>query len=107
MLAYNYNFYLLLTWLPGYLNATMGLDVLHAGLYTTVPWVAATAADLVVGGWLVDHLIRRGYDASRAIWSELRVRLSARFWWRLRFWSGEFCRIFFYSVKSKPFRHRR
>lgn len=64
MLAYNYNFYLLLTWLPGYLNATMGLDVLHAGLYTAVPWLAATAADLVVGGWLVDHLIRRGRDAT-------------------------------------------
>ena len=62
MLAYNYNFYLLLTWLPGYLNATMGLDVLHAGLYTAVPWLAGTASDLIVGGWLVDHLIRRGYD---------------------------------------------
>jgi hypothetical protein len=64
MLAYNYNFYLLLTWLPGYLNATMGLDVLHAGLYTAVPWLAATAADLIVGGWLVDYLIRRGHDAT-------------------------------------------
>jgi MFS family permease len=62
MLAYNYNFYLLLSWLPGYLNATMGLDVLHAGLYTAVPWLAGTASDLIVGGWLVDHLIRRGYD---------------------------------------------
>jgi len=64
MLAYNYNFYLLLTWLPGYLNATMGLDILQAGLYTAVPWLAATAADLIVGGWLVDHLIRRGRDAT-------------------------------------------
>ena len=62
MLAYNYNFYLLLTWLPGYLNATMGLDVLHSGLYTAVPWLAGTASDLIVGGWLVDHLIRRGHD---------------------------------------------
>jgi MFS family permease len=62
MLAYNYNFYLLLTWLPGYLNSTMGLDVLHAGLYTAVPWLAGTATDLLVGGWLVDHLIRRGHD---------------------------------------------
>jgi MFS family permease len=64
MLAYNYNFYLLLTWLPGYLNTTMGLDVLHAGLYTAIPWLAATVADLLVGGWLVDHLIRRGHDAT-------------------------------------------
>ena len=64
MLAYNYNFYLLLTWLPGYLNATMGLDVIHAGLYTAVPWLAGTASDLIVGGWLVDHLIQRGQNST-------------------------------------------
>ena len=62
MLAYNYNFYLLLTWLPGYLSATMHLDVLHSGLFTAVPWLSATVCDVVFGGWLVDHLIRRGHN---------------------------------------------
>lgn len=62
MLAYNYNFYLLLTWLPGYLSATMHLDVLHSGLFTAVPWIAATVSDVLFGGWLVDHLIRRGHN---------------------------------------------
>jgi MFS family permease len=30
-------------------------------VYTSVPWVFATAVDLFVGGWLVDALVRRGY----------------------------------------------
>ena len=65
MAAYNYNFYLFLTWLPGYLNTALHLDVLRSGFYTAIPWLAATASDLVVGGWLVDHLIRKGRDATR------------------------------------------
>jgi MFS family permease len=65
MAAYNYNFYLFLTWLPGYLHSAMHLDVLQSGLYTAIPWLAATASDLLVGGWLVDYLISQGHDATR------------------------------------------
>lgn len=65
MAAYNYNFYLFLTWLPGYLHSALHLDVLRSGLYAAVPWLAATASDLLAGGWLVDHLIRTGRDATR------------------------------------------
>lgn len=63
--AYNYVFYLLLTWLPSYLSLALHIDLYHSFLYTSMPWLVATFADLVVGGWLVDALIRRGYDASR------------------------------------------
>jgi MFS family permease len=63
--AYNYTFFLLLTWLPSYLSVSVHLDLLHSVLYSGVPWLFATATDLVVGGWLVDALIRRGHDASR------------------------------------------
>jgi MFS transporter, ACS family, D-galactonate transporter len=63
--AYNYVFYLLLTWLPRYLSSALHIDLLHSALYTSVPWLIATALDLGVGGWLVDALIRRGRDASR------------------------------------------
>jgi ACS family D-galactonate transporter-like MFS transporter len=63
--AYNYCFYLLLTWLPGYLALTMHLNLLQSVWYTSIPWLVATATDLIVGGWLVDALIRHGYDASR------------------------------------------
>jgi ACS family D-galactonate transporter-like MFS transporter len=65
MAAYNYNFYLFLTWLPGYLSTSLHLDVLQSGFYTAIPWLAATVSDLVVGGWLVDYLIRSGRDSTR------------------------------------------
>jgi MFS family permease len=65
MAAYNYNFYLFLTWLPGYLNTALHLDILRSGFFTAIPWVAAALSDLIVGGWLVDFLIRRGRDSTR------------------------------------------
>ena len=65
--SYNYTFYLLLTWLPSYLSTMHHVDLLHSALYTSVPWVFATLTDLVVGGWLVDRLIQRG-------WNPVRVR---------------------------------
>ena len=65
MAAYNYNFYLFLTWLPGYLSTALHLDILRSGFYTAVPWLAATVSDLIVGGWLVDRLIRKGRNATR------------------------------------------
>jgi len=62
--SYNYVFYLLLTWLPSYLSSALHIDLLHSFLYTGVPWLFATATDLV-SGWLADSLIHRGWDASR------------------------------------------
>jgi ACS family D-galactonate transporter-like MFS transporter len=62
--SYNYVFYLLLTWLPSYLSFALHIDLLHSFLYTGVPWLVATAADLIVGGWLVDALIDRGWNAN-------------------------------------------
>jgi MFS family permease len=63
--AYNYVFYLLLTWLPTYLATALHIDLLHSFLYTSVPWMVATVTDLCIGGLLVDYLVRRGADASR------------------------------------------
>ena len=63
--SYNYVFYLLLTWLPSYLSSALHIDLLHSFLYTGVPWLVATATDMAVGGWLVDTLIQRGWDADR------------------------------------------
>jgi MFS transporter, ACS family, D-galactonate transporter len=62
--AYNYVFYLLLTWLPSYLSQALHIDLLHSFLYTGVPWLFGTACELVVGGWLVDQLLERGWNAS-------------------------------------------
>ncbi len=63
--SYNYVFYLLLTWLPSYLSTALHIDLLHSFLYTGVPWLFATVCELSIGGWLIGHLIRRGYDSSR------------------------------------------
>jgi MFS family permease len=63
--SYNYVFYLLLYWLPSYLSSTLHIDMLHSFLYTSMPWLFATFTDLLIGGWLVDSLIRRGWNASR------------------------------------------
>jgi MFS transporter, ACS family, D-galactonate transporter len=62
--AYNYCFYLFLTWLPSYFTGALHLS-LHASIfYTASPWLFATATDLTVGGWLVEALVRRGFNDS-------------------------------------------
>lgn len=61
--AYNYVFYLLLTWLPSYLSFTLHIDLLHSFLYTSAPWLFATFTEVTIGGLLVDHLISRGWNA--------------------------------------------
>lgn len=63
--SYNYVFYLLLAWLPSYLTLALHIDSYHSFLYTSFPWMVATLGDLLVGGWLVDSLIRRGFEPSR------------------------------------------
>jgi MFS family permease len=63
--SYNYTFFLLLTWLPSYLSEARHIDLLHSVLYTSLPWLLATFADLFVGGWLVDKLVQTGFDTSR------------------------------------------
>ena len=63
--AYNYVFYLLLTWLPSYLSSALHIDLLHSFLYTGVPWLIGTASEWLIGGWLVDRLLKRGWNASR------------------------------------------
>jgi MFS family permease len=62
--SYNYVFYLLMTWLPSYLSEELHVDLLHSFLYSSTPWLFATATDLT-GGWLADHLVHRGHDPSR------------------------------------------
>lgn len=61
--AYNYCFYLFLTWLPSYFS-TLHIDLQHSLAFTSIPWLFGTITDLFVGGWLVDALIRKGHDQS-------------------------------------------
>lgn len=64
-MAYGYSFYLFLSWLPGYLETALHMSVLKSGFYAIVPWVVATITDIVIGGWLVDVLIKRGNNPTR------------------------------------------
>lgn len=63
--AYNYSFYLLLAWLPSYLSVMHHVDLLDSAFFTAIPWIFATVVDVVIGGWMVDRLIRRGWDADQ------------------------------------------
>jgi Major Facilitator Superfamily len=63
--AYGYSFYLFLTWLPGYLVSEMHMSIIKSAGYAAIPWLFATISDLVVGGWLIDHLLAKGYDDTR------------------------------------------
>lgn len=62
--AYNYVFYLLLTWLPTYLAQTQHITLRQSFLFTSAPWLVAACCGLLIGGVLVDNLIKRGFDAS-------------------------------------------
>lgn len=63
--AYNYTFYLLLSWLPSYLEHQLHLNMARSVAYTSVPWMIGTLTDIFIGGLLVNALIHRGWDASR------------------------------------------
>ncbi len=56
--AYNYVFYLALYWLPSYFHSLV--DQAHALAYTSIVWVIAAISDVLIGGVLVDSLVRRG-----------------------------------------------
>ncbi len=63
--SYAYAFYFLLMWSSIYFLVTFKLNVVTAALYAAIPWLVAALADLFVGGFLVDALIRGGMDATR------------------------------------------
>jgi MFS transporter, ACS family, D-galactonate transporter len=63
--ACNYTFYLLLTWLPYYLQKGLRMTPQHAVLWSALPWLVAAACGFGIGGALVDYLLRRGFNADR------------------------------------------
>jgi ACS family D-galactonate transporter-like MFS transporter len=64
--AYGYSFYLFLTWLPGYMVQTLHMTILKSAAFTIIPWMCASLADLLIGGFVVDYFIARGVDDSKA-----------------------------------------
>jgi len=63
--SYNYSFYLLFFWLPTYIKTALHLSLLRSAIYTGIPWLFATFAEIGIGGWLVDVLIKHGWNGDR------------------------------------------
>ncbi len=63
--AYGYAFYLFLTWLPTYIQKQLHVSILNSAGIVAIIWGVATVTDIVIGGWLVDFLIKRGNDSTR------------------------------------------
>jgi len=63
--AYGYSWFLFLTWLPGYLVTQMHMSILKSGWYSAIPWIVGTISELLIGGWLIDKLVNKGYDSMR------------------------------------------
>lgn len=62
--CFDYYWYLLVQWLPDYLVTERHLSILKAGLYASVPYLVFGVSE-PIGGWIADHLIRRGWDETR------------------------------------------
>jgi MFS family permease len=60
--AYNYSFYLLLTWLPFYLASAFHVNLLRSVSYSAIPWLFAAITDFLIGGLMVNWLIHRGFS---------------------------------------------
>jgi sugar phosphate permease len=64
--SYTYAYYVLLTWLPGYLEHQFGVNLLKGGLYTMIPWLVAVIVQFVVAGLLMDRWVARSGSVTKA-----------------------------------------
>lgn len=60
-----YVLWMLLTWLPGYMQKSMDQSILQSGIYAAVPALAMFVSELVIGGWWVDRVIGGGANADK------------------------------------------
>jgi ACS family sodium-dependent inorganic phosphate cotransporter len=58
-LCNNFGFYILLLWLPSYLNHTFGVPMAKLGRFSVIPYVAAFCVQNL-SGWAADSLHKRG-----------------------------------------------
>ncbi|WP_324116713.1 MFS transporter [Microbacterium sp.] len=60
-----YVLWMLLTWLPGYLQTSQHQSVLGSGLYAAIPALAMFLSELFIGGFWVDRVIGRGANGDK------------------------------------------
>ena len=63
--CFDYYWYFLVNWLPDYLVTARGLTIVKAGINAALPYFVFGASE-PIGGWLADHLVRRGWSETRA-----------------------------------------
>ncbi|MFS0783669.1 MFS transporter [Bacillus sp. 1P06AnD] len=63
--GYGYTFNLLLMWLPTFFKEQFKLDSVTTSLLVAIPWLIAALVGILVGGWLVDILIRKGVEENK------------------------------------------
>lgn len=52
--------YYLNLWLPTYLVRQQGFKILNAGIFSSLPLIAAVVTLVIIGGFLSDYLVKRG-----------------------------------------------
>lgn len=57
--AFNWGWYVLLSWLPSYFREAHGLSIAHSGLFSAAPWLSMFAVGNVAGS-VADRMIQRG-----------------------------------------------
>jgi ACS family sodium-dependent inorganic phosphate cotransporter len=74
----NFGYYILLLWLPTYLNYTFKVPLSEVGAYSLPPWIAAIVS-INLGGWMADALLLRGMriTAVRKLMQSLAFGLGA------------------------------
>ncbi|QUH03109.1 MFS transporter [Saccharopolyspora erythraea] len=63
--AINSAMFFFLTWFPSYLTQSRGLELMEAGFYASIPYLAALAG-VLLGGWWSDSMLRRGVSVNVA-----------------------------------------
>jgi ACS family sodium-dependent inorganic phosphate cotransporter len=61
--AYAWNHYLLLSWLPSYFRDVQGLSIANSGLFSAAPWLTMFAV-ANVAGLVADRMIQRGVSVT-------------------------------------------
>lgn len=62
--AYDYAWFVFITWLPSYLSGERGFTKTEMGIYSAMPFLAMSVV-IVLSGIFSDYLIRRGHDETR------------------------------------------
>lgn len=74
----NWGLFILLLWMPTYLNRMLGVPMARVGTYALIPWLA-TFVTSNLGGWACDGLLARGLSitAVRKLMQTLAFALGA------------------------------